>query len=439
MALINYENERIQCILILDKVNNHSGYSNELINNIKSDKLNKNFIREIVYGVLENRILINHILFSNLKNPNKKLDNQLKEIFYIGIYQLLFMDKIPAYAVVSESLKLAEYFKLDKFKGLIDGVLRNIDRTKIEDYFNEIKNKDKRLQIEYSVSKPFYEILKEDYSFKTIKKILASYNEKQEFIIRINNLKSDLKEVMDILEKEDFDFIKHPDLKNSLIINNPKDIFKLEAFKKGYFTVQDGGSILVGKILNPSKNSKVLDLCAAPGGKTCYLAELMENTGSIVANDLHRDKLEKIVENTKRLNCNNIETVSFDGTVEKIEYFDKFDYILVDAPCSGSGIVSRKPEIKLKRTKEELSNLIETQRKLVVNAYRYLKKDGYLVYSTCSIFTDENENQMNWFLENTNFKIEKINFYNKNLDYIKLMPYELGYNGFFMCKFKKTI
>lgn len=434
---MNIGNERVYSVIILDKVNNNSGYSNELINNINNDELNRNFIREIVYGVLENKVLIDHILFSSLKSPRKKMNKKLIEIFNISIYQLLFMNKVPEYAVISEALNTADYFELEKYKGLLNAVLRNINTINIYEYLKDVKDKDKRIKLEFSVSDYFYEMLKKEYKFKTIKNILESYNAKSEFIIRINNIYSNIENVKKALDRNHIFYKNHPVLDNSLIIENPSSIFELEEFKNGYFTVQDGGSTLVAKILSPKKNSKVLDLCASPGSKTCYLSEIMDNSGEILANDIHKNKLNKIVENATRLGCNNIKTTNFDGTLENKEYFNTFDYILVDAPCSGSGIVSRKPEIKIYRNKEEVSTLIETQRKLVVNASKYLKKDGVLVYSTCSIFREENEEQLNWFLENTNLKLEKVNYCNKNLDYIKLMPYELGYNGFFICKLKK--
>lgn len=431
-------NERIESVIILEKVNTESGYSNELINSVKNQDLNRNFIRELVYGVIENKILLDYILSTKLKRPNKKLPTKIQEIFRISIFQILFLDNVPKYAIVNEALEAAKYFKLDKYKNILNAILRDIEKGDEEKYLKKIKDRNLRIQTEFSVSKDFYDILSEDYSTKTLIKILNSYNSKQEFIIRINKLKSCIEEVKNIFERNNILFKEHPFLNNSLIIENPGEVLKLEYFKKGFYTVQDGGSTLVSKVLNPKKNSRVLDLCAAPGSKTCHLSEIMENTGSILANDIHSKKLKKIQENIKRLGCKNIETVSFDASEYRKKYNGEFDYILIDAPCSGSGIVSRKPEIKLYRTKEQIQELITIQRKILENGFKYLKKGGSLVYSTCSIFSDENENQVKWILNNIeNVNISKIDFRNKELDYIKLMPYEIGNNGFFMSKFTK--
>lgn len=433
-------NERIESVLILDKVNNDSGYSSELISSIRNDKLNTGFIRELVYGVIENKRLIDYIIESHLEKKNKKLPSLLREILNISIFQMLFLDSIPDYAVINEAVDMTRQFNLDKYTGFTNAILRKVSNTDVDDYLEKIKDRKKKMKIEYSVSEYFYSMLENNYSKKTILKILKSYNEKQDFIIRINNLKSNKEEVEDLLKKENYIFTNHPYLENSLIIENPKDIFKTKSFKDGFFTVQDGGSSLVAKVLNPKEQSKVLDLCAAPGSKTCYLSEIMNNTGKIIANDLHENKLIKIKENAKRLNCNNIETTSYDGTVYNSDMDEKFDYILLDAPCSGSGIVTRKPEIKLYRTKEQVDELIKTQRKLLTNAFKYLKVGGSLVYSTCSIFQQENEEQMNWALEKfKDIELTEVDFADKKLEYIKLMPYSKGNNGFFMCKFKKIV
>ena len=186
---------------------------------------------------------------------------------------------------------------------------------------------------------------------------------------------------MKLLEEKGYLFEQDLDFKEIIYIKNPFAIFNDEIFKKGYFTVQDKGSFMVSKILNPKENSRVLDICAAPGGKTCHMADIMKNSGKIIANDIYKERCKKIVENIERLGVKNTEVVNFDACNYKIEYFKNFDYILLDAPCSGSGIVKRKPEIKIKRTKEDVYEVVLLQRKIFDNAYRYLKNGGYIVYS----------------------------------------------------------
>ena len=431
-------NERNFAIKALVDVE-QGGYSSELLSNI-SKSLNRQLIRQIVLGVTENDIFLKMAIKEELDRPEKNLPLKVSTILKVGVYQKFFMDSIPDYAIVSESLKSCEYFKVEDYKGLVNSVLRNIKRFKIEDKISKMPSVNDRLKMEYSVGDDFYDFLIKNYKVKTIRKILKSYKEIPEFVIRINKLKSNKKEVESSLKGLGIEFEEHPFLENALIINNPSGLFETDIFKNGYFTVQGGASILASMVLNPVKNSKILDICAAPGGKTCHLAEIVSNTGEILANDLHNHKIEKIKENSRRLGCKNIKYSNFDGTLFKEELVESFDYILLDAPCSGSGIVSRNPEIKFRKKKSEIENLVNTQRKIMDNCLKYLKSGGYLVYSTCSIFKQENEMQRKYFLDRYE-ELKPINFkYRDNeISYLSLMPYERGTDGFFIAKFQKNI
>lgn len=221
--------------------------------------------------------------------------------------------------------------------------------------------------------------------------------------------------------------IEDTNFKNAINILNPRGIIDTKYFENGEFYVQDLGSILVSTFLNPSKDSKVLDLCAAPGGKSTHLAEIMENTGEIVACDKSKKKIKLIEENARRLGVKNIKTFVNDAEILNKDFLDKFDYVLVDAPCSGTGLYRKKPDIKWNKDIKDLKNLSEIQIKILENAKNYLKLGGHLVYSTCSLSKIENEDVVYKFLEeNENFKIKKL----RNKEVLKLFPSVDDTDGF---------
>lgn len=430
-------NERNFSIQVLLNVK-QGGYSSELLSKIPKN-LNSQLIRQLVLGVIENDIFLEMAISGELDKPDKTLPQEVLNIFKVGVYQKFFMNSIPDYAIVNESLNSCEYFKVTQYKGLVNSILRNIKNSTIEEKISNMPSVNDRLKAKYSVGDEFYDFLIENYKIKTIRKILNSYVEVPDLVIRVNNLKTSTKELKYELDNLNIEYEEHPFLENAFIIIRASNLFETDIFKKGYFTVQGGASILASTVLNPEKNSKILDICAAPGGKTCHLAEIVSNTGEILANDLHEQKIEKIKENAIRLGSKNIKYSNFDGTSFQKDLVSLFDYILLDVPCSGSGIVSRNPEIKLRRTKKEIGELVTTQREIMDNCLKYLKVGGFLVYSTCSIFKQENEMQREYFLDRyENIKPVEFSYRDNNISYLSLMPYEKGADGFFISKFQKT-
>ncbi|WP_300409760.1 16S rRNA (cytosine(967)-C(5))-methyltransferase RsmB [Lagierella sp.] len=429
-------NERNFAVDVIVKIKN-GGYSSELLEKTP-EKLNLALVRQFVYGVVENEILLNWIIEKYLDNPSKKLPLVVNTILELGIYQKFYLDSIPPYAITNEALKSCEYFNMSRYKSLVNSILRNIDKVDVKAKISKIPSVNERLKLEYSVGDDFYSFLSRDYKVKTIRKILESYKNVPDFVIRINRLKSSADHLKSKIESLHYQVEEHDFLDNALIVKNPKGIFETDLFKDGLFTVQGGGSILASLVLGPKTDSNILDICAAPGGKTCHLSELTKNSGKILANDLYSHKMKKIRENAHRLGCTNIEYDNFDAKIFQRELVESFDYILLDAPCSGSGIVGKNPEIKIKRTATDIYSLIKTQRTIMENCIKYLKIGGYIVYSTCSIFKEENENQRDFFLENYK-NIQGVNFEyrNNSIPYLSLMPYEKGTDGFFISKYKK--
>ena len=273
--------------------------------------------------------------------------------------------------------------------------------------------------------------------YEICEKILKANNEKPLLHVRVNKLKISAENLKVNLKKLGY-FLKQTEFEDLFIVENSKNIFNTEDFIKGNFTVQDKGSYMASLFLAPKENSKVLDICASPGGKTCHLAQIMNNSGEITANDLYTQRLELIKENVNRLGVTNVHIRNFDATVLNEKYLNYFDYILLDAPCSSTGIIRKKPEIKLKRTEDECLNLVKTQREIFQLALKYLKVGGFIVYSTCSILNMENEDNLKYFLDkNENIKLIKSEF-KENADFIKLLPFKDNCDGFFICKFQKN-
>ena len=387
---------------ILSKINDENSNSTKLLNeNCKNlNNIDNNFLREIVYGTLENRIYLDYIIRKLCKLRLKKFDIKILNILRISIYQLLFMDKVPEFAVLNEAVNLTKVFKLKRFSSFVNGSLRNFLRNKEKFSKIDTNSIEDKISIKYSTNLDLVKILLSDYKKEKTEEILENSLLKPHFSIIISSFKKSEQEVVEDLKALGYEIKKCTISKRTYFVKNPTDIINTESFKNGDFTVQDVASIL--------------------------------------ANDIVKSKLKKIKENLKRLNITNVTLSNFDGCIFKSELKEKFDYVICDVICSGVGVIDRKPEIKLFRNLEQIENIIQKQRKIFDNAIKYLKPNGKIIYSTCSILNMENEENVKYFLEKyKDLEIEKINFLDKKVDYIKLLPEKRKHNGFFIVKFKK--
>lgn len=442
-------NAREVAMKILLDINNNKAYSNLSLNKYLKDvreKDDENLIREIVYGILENIIYIDYILSKASKIKVKKIHKNILEILRIGIYQLIFMDRIPDSAAVNESVKLAKKYGHKGTIGFTNGVLRSISRDKNK--YKDIDTDDKTKYISIKYSHP-YDLVKrwvDEFGMKFTEDLCRANNERPLLNIRVNTLKTDKKTLVESLAKKGIKTLEGNYAEDCLIINNPFSITELEEFKKGFFTIQDESSMLVSQVMNPKENSKVLDMCAAPGGKSTHIGQDMNNKGYILSRDIYPHKIKLMEENIDRLGIDIIETEVYDGLKIDEKLIGKFDYCLLDAPCSGLGLIRRKPEIKINRKEDDIEALSELQYKLIQNIKEYVKVGGYLVYSTCTIEDKENIDLINRFLkENENFKLVNIEDRFKNKDglnnlkngYLTLFPNIHNTDGFFIAKMIK--
>ena len=451
---------RETALKILYKIDEEKAYSNIVLNSeIKKqkEKLQRKdigLISEIVYGVTTWRITLDEIIEKYSKIKLKKISKWILNILRMSIYQIIFLDKIPKSAAVNEGVNLAKKYGNRGSIGFTNAVLRKVDK---KDYTELFEEKDNIKRISITTSMPEWIILelkKEGVSIEKIEEICKNSNIRPSISVRINNLKINKQELKEKLQEKG---IKTEDgiLNDFLILNNIKDIENMEEFTQGYFTVQDEVAGLTALVLNPQPGENVLDACSSPGGKTTYLAELMKNQGNIVATDIHEHRT-KLVENAaKRLGINIIKTSVQDATIFNENYKEKFDKILLDVPCLGIGVLKRKPDIKWQKEQKDVDEISKIQYKILENCSKYLKENGEIVYSTCSIFKKENERIIEKFIKNNlEFQIEKFDFeknsqlkseknanlffqnYIKNCKYLDVYQNEKT-DGFFICKMTK--
>ena len=438
-------NSRELAFKTLYDIERNKNYSNISINknfkNVNISDQEKGLATELIYGIIENKYYLNYIIDKLSKIKSKKMSTYVKISLWLGIYQILFLDSIKDHAAVNESVNLIKKYD-KKSSGFVNAILRNVLRQK--DSIMEIKDKDinDELSIKYSYNPWIVEKWIKDFGQEFTEDLLDANAEKPNLYIRTNTLKISRDELIGKLAKEGIKCTKVNGIDEAIMVQNLKNIEGNELFKLGYFTIQDISSMLVGKIANPEKDSKVLDICSAPGGKTTHVATIMENTGQVIARDVFDHKLKLIKSTVNRLGLTNVSIENRDALKLDDNSIDKFDYVLADVPCSGLGIIRRKPEIKFKE-KSELSGLPDIQSKILNNASKYVKENGTLIYSTCTIHDEENIDVVEQFLkENKNFELVPIENINIDLDnqekgYIKIYPNIHGMDGFFIAKLKR--
>ncbi|WP_250673313.1 16S rRNA (cytosine(967)-C(5))-methyltransferase RsmB [Paraclostridium ghonii] len=439
-------NARELAFKTLYDIERNKNYSNMSINknfkNINISDQEKGLATELIYGIIENKYYLNYIIDKLSKIKSKKMSTYVKISLWLGIYQILFLDSIKEHAAVNESVSLIKKYD-KKSSGFVNAILRNVLRNKETIMDIDKANIEDFLSIKYSynpwIIQKWIKVFGEDFT----RDLLESNSEKPNLYIRTNTVKISRDELIEKLKSQGVIGSKVNGIDEAIMVKNLKNIENNKLFKEGFFTVQDISSMLVGKVTNPKEGSLVLDMCSAPGGKTTHLATLMNNSGQVIARDVFQHKLKLINNTVKRLGLKNIEVENFDALKIDENSIDKFDYVVSDVPCSGMGIIKRKPEIKFKK-EEELKELPSIQSEILSNASKYVKVGGCLIYSTCTIHDEENIDIVNEFLKNNeNFELVpidevKIDLDNQDKGYIKIYPNIHGMDGFFISKLKRV-
>ena len=411
---------------ILLEVEEEKAFSNLSSNKYikQNNPENPAFVRELVYGVLSNKLLLDYYLNLLIPSGIEKVKKREKTLLRMGLYQLKFMKNIPQYAAVNETVSLAKSLCRGR-EGFINGVLRGYIKKQGELQL-PCDDTDEILSVKYSFSPWIIKMWKKQYGQESTIKLMEASNSRPVLCIRVNLMKTTVEELSHLLSEKGMvvDKGRYSDI---VLYVSGSNILDLEEYKKGLFSIQDETSVLACQYLEPRPGDLVIDTCASPGGKTSAIGEMMDNRGKIISCDIYPHKLELIKKQADRLGITIIETKLLDGIKGDKALSGKADKVLVDAPCSGLGVIRKKPEIKYKEQKD-IQKLIKVQSDILNNASYYVKPNGVLLYSTCTITKDENDEQIEKFIKtHEDFEI----LYEK-----QFLPTD-GLDGFFICKMMK--
>ena len=407
------------------------GYSNIALDTaIKRNNLSSSdraFFTALVYGVIERKITLDYIIASLSSIPNSKIEKDTRNILRMGLYQLKYMKKVPDFAALNETVSLAN----KRSKGFVNAILRSYLREGDKIKFPQKTDRVKYLSVTYSVGEALVCSLLDAYSFEECEKMLSAFEESSHMTLRVNNLKASREELLTEIEGA----IATKYSPDGILIENGA-VSELEHLSDGRVTVQDEASQICVRALGAVAGDTVLDVCACPGSKSFGAAMTMNNEGKILAFDIHENKLSLVKSGAERLGISIISTQAHDARQPVEELLDKADKIVCDVPCSGFGVIGKKPEIRYKDPKDS-ARLPEIQLDILKNVSKYLKVGGTLVYSTCTILPDENENVVNAFLEeNSNFTLVPFSVGELEVKdgMITLLPHIHNTDGFFMAK-----
>ena len=389
-------NPRKSAASILCKIEKDSAYSNITLGAFLKDteftSEDKKLVSALVYGVLDRRITLDYVLSCFMKTPLKKTAPFTLQVLRCALYQIMFMDKIPDSAAVNEAVKLIKGSKENRNSGFVNAVLRSVLRA--ENLLPE-GDSPEALSVRYSCPIAIVKSFIEDYGADNAVSLLEEALKAPPVTLRTNTTKLSTSSLISKLKELDI-CCEEGDIENSVVLTKGIDIGNNELYKKGFFHVQDYASQRAVAVLNPKPYERVLDICAAPGGKSFTMAELMENKGELIACDLYEHKTALINKSAKRLGLDIIKTKVSNGEIYNSD-LGEFDAVLCDVPCSGLGVIRRKPEIKYKPI-DDFSELEEIQYKILENAVKYLKRGGRILYSTCTLRKGENEKMIEKFL-----------------------------------------
>lgn len=408
--------------------------------------IDRAFITELVYGAVKWKLTLDTVIASFSKIKMERLSPWILNILRLGSYQLLKMEKVPQSAACNESVRLAGRYGHKGSAGFVNALLRNIARSS-----KEIKLPPKEegltnyLSVRYSypvwLTEKFIKLFEADFA----ESLLAAGNSIPELTIRANTLKVSPGELMDKLRTEGVEALPGKYISEAAAVKSQVSIAKLEAYKKGLFQVQDESSMLPAIVLAPQPGDIVLDACSAPGGKATHMAQLMCNQGKIIAWDIHEHKLKLVDDSAKRLGIDIIECELNDAGMPDEKYDRAFDRVLLDAPCMGLGIIRRKPDIKWVRKAEDIAQITVLQERLIQKVSSAVKPGGILVYSTCTVLPEENENIVTGFLKrNHDFEEDDIvpflpaalKAHSKGC-MLQVYPNRDGIDGFFIARLKR--
>lgn len=448
-------NVRDLALKVLYSIHEEDAYSNlalgEVLRRYSLSRQDRALLTELVYGVLRWRGTLDYYLSHVLTRPLQKLEPRVRDLLRLGAYQILFLSKIPVPAAVNEAVKLARKYGHEGIAAFVNGVLRNLDRRRQEISFPDPEDDPAGyLAVRYSHPRWLVEKWLAELGFAATEKICRANNEIPPNTIRTNTLKISREELAHHLKEEGLEVSNCRFAPEGLKIKGFTALTGISGWREGYFTIQDEGSMLVARALAPAAGATVIDACSAPGGKTTHLAQLMGNEGRIVAADLHPHKLELVEESCRRLGVKIVEVVAADARELPARFKGQADYILVDAPCTGLGVLRRKPEIRWRKGGEKVAELARLNGEILDAMAECLKPGGVLVYSTCTVSAAENQEVVAAFCRrHPEFCLDDLSpFLGEDLlqsltygqpgsGMVQILPGEEDMDGFFIARLRK--
>lgn len=438
---INLRNKVLNMLLEIDDKKQSHIVLKETLDSLKHlEKNQRAFVTRLFRGTIERQIELDYIIDAFSKTPTGKMKKVIKYILRMSVYQLKYMDSVPVSAVCNEAVKLTAKRKFNGLKGFVNGVLRNIANN-----INSVeypKNEMEMLSVKYSVPQWIIDMWNEQYGNEQTVKMLSGIYSRTETTVRCNESKAPVEDIIKSLKYADVEVKKSEIYDKALFISNYNSLTDLDVFNSGMITVQDLSSMMVGLAANPKEGDYVIDVCAAPGGKTLHISEMMNRTGTVEARDLTKYKVNLINDNIKRLGNKNIITKVMDATVMDEKSIEKADIVIADLPCSGLGVINKKSNIKYNVSKEQILELVKLQRKILTVVSKYVKKGGTLIFSTCTVNKYENDENVEWIEKNLPFKPLSLgeNFpeiTDRRKNHVQIFTGDYGMDGFFISKFIK--
>lgn len=420
---------RFSAIKTVYAVQIQGAYSNvalaQILRQEKLSDLDRRFCTELVYGTIKAGASLDWKISKYVNRPLNKIDAKVLSILRVGMYQIFFLDRVPNSAAVNESVEIAKKFVNIGASKFVNGVLRSAVREPQKSDFPADESVES-LALQTFHPTWLVKLFVEEFGIETAKKICATNNIEPPLCLRVNLLKSTREEILSALEKFGATAEISKLVPEGIICKSHGALDSFKPLKIGLCQVQDESSMLAARWLNPAENDFVIDCCAAPGGKATHIAELMKNHGRIIAVDIYETKIELIKENAKRLGIKIIEPLLLDARKIGEKFFNKADKVLIDAPCSGLGVIRRKADLRWKKNPAEIAELPKLQSEIISSAANAVKKGGTLIYSTCTIIRRENEEIVENFLKlNKNFKLVEMKTFLPHID---------GTDGFFIAK-----
>ena len=400
----------------------------------------KAFVMGIVSGCIRNLMQIDHIIGSFSKTPTDKMKPAIVNILRISVYQMKFMDKVPTFAICNEAVTIAKKMGYVRLGSFVNGVLRNIARNL--DKFDLSKAS---LEIKYSCAPWIVRHFEKELGPETAESLLANVCKSPDVTLCVNTAKISVDALWKILDEENVEAGYGNLVKDALIVSKTSDIASLPSFVKGYYHVMDQAAMVAIIAAAPSRNSRIIDVCAAPGGKS-FLAAYLAYNSRILSRDIHDFKLKMMDESVERLGIEGITTEKWDALMFDDKLRNSADLVIVDAPCSGLGTMRRRPDIKLFKEADSIYELVVLQRKILENCWEYVKPGGKLLFSTCTISNKENIENRNWFLKKFPFipidfsaNVPDVPEFSTSCDgYIQILPQYFDTDGFFISIFERV-